>query len=102
MERCQLWVRNVETGAPVTATVSVFDHGTDNLSTIYGDNDEPPTLKVNPFTVNGPEDAGTGYAFFYAANGRYDVLVTPAEQADGTTPAAYTEGDHLLDDPDDV
>src|SRR6266566_2326658 len=48
------------------STVTVYDAGTLNLSTIFSDNSSTP--KSNPFTSDS-----TGYFFFLAANGRYDV-----------------------------
>ena len=49
-----------------SATVSVFNHGTATLSTIYSDNISTPL--ANPFTATSQ-----GYFQFYAADGRYDV-----------------------------
>lgn len=49
-----------------SATVSVFDHGTTNLSTIYSS--QTGTAQVNPFTAS-PK----GVAFWCAGNGVYDV-----------------------------
>ncbi len=79
-------VINAGTPAP-GCTVTVFDAGTTNKSTIYDDN--VLTEKSNPFDA----DVNAIY-FFYAANGRYDV------QFSGTgidTP--YVLGDFLLADP---
>lgn len=48
-------------------TVTVFDVGTSNISTIYADSNGTP--KANPFTASN-----TGYWFFYAPTGLlYDV-----------------------------
>jgi len=49
------------------ATVTVYDHGTTNLATIFSDSAGTP--KSNPFTLDGT----IGYWFFYAAAGRYDA-----------------------------
>lgn len=73
-----------------SCTVTVYDEGTTNLSTIYADNSG--TVKGNPFTSDA-----NGYWFFYADNGRYDVHFS---NSDITTP--YTQGDYLLCDPDDA
>jgi len=54
----------------VGCTVSVFDAGSTNLSTIFSDGVGTP--KANPFTA----DATTGYWAFYANNGSYDVSIT--------------------------
>ena len=48
------------------STVTVYDNGTVNLSTIYSDNSG--TLKANPFTASSD-----GSWYFYADDGRYDV-----------------------------
>jgi hypothetical protein len=69
------------------STVSVFDTGTTNLSTIYSDN--AGTVKANPFTC-----ASDGFAFFYASNGRYDIKLSGTGI---TTP--FTKADYLLFDP---
>ena len=83
----------VDLGAPVaTPTISVFDAGTLDLSTIFSDNLVAPTVLANPFT-----GTATGFFFFYARGGsqRYDVQVS------GGTPAIATpyiiEGDILLE-----
>ena len=52
------------------ATVTVYLTGTTTLAVIYADNLLPPTPQANPFTAN--ED---GYWWFYAPNGRYDVML---------------------------
>jgi len=70
----------------VSATVSVFDSGTVNLSTIFSDNSSTP--KANPFTADT-----TGYWFFYAANGRYDVTFSG-----GSVPSPFSLNDYLLFD----
>jgi hypothetical protein len=72
-------------------TVSVFNTGTVNLTTIYGDNLNPPTPKANPFTADA-----NGFGFFYAANGsRVDVQLSGT----GVTTPFIVAGDILLDDP---
>ena len=82
----------VDLGAPVASpTISVFDAGTANLSTIFSNNLVAPTILANPFT--GTVD---GFFFFYARGGdqRYDVQVslgTPAIAA-----PYIIEGDILL------
>jgi len=59
-------LNNVSTPAP-SATVTVYQTKTQILALLYAA-DDANQVKANPFT------AGTdGYAFFYAANGRYDV-----------------------------
>ncbi len=60
------------------STVTVYDTGTLNLSTIYSDNGITP--KANPFTCDS-----NGYFFFYAANGTYDVKFSG-----GAIPSPYT------------
>src|SRR5678809_737944 len=67
-------------------TVTVFDAGTSNLSTIYSDNSSTPL--ANPFTANA-----NGSFEFYAANGRYDVQLSGAGIA-----APFTIQDILLND----
>src|SRR5678810_945284 len=67
-------------------TVTVFDAGTSNISTIYSDNSSTPL--ANPFTANA-----NGSFEFYAANGRYDVQLSGAGIA-----APFTIQDILLND----
>lgn len=69
-------------------TVTVYDAGTANLSTIYSDNLGVPTPKANPFTAGND-----GSWFFYAADGKYDVTFSGG---DIVTP--WTLADILLDD----
>lgn len=69
-----------------SCTVTVYNVGTLNLSTIYSD--DSATAKANPFTA-----ASTGYWFFYAANGNYDVKFSG-----GGIPAPFTLGDFQLQD----
>src|SRR5208282_1335095 len=71
-------------------TVTVYNAGTLTVSTIYSDNSATP--QANPFTASN-----TGYWFFYAANGRYDVKFSGAGIA-----SPFTLGDNLLFDPADV
>lgn len=89
MERFFGYSRILSTGAPAPlSTVSVFDLGTANLSTIFSDNLATPTPLANPFLADAD-----GFFFYYAANARYDT------QHSGTgivTP--YTWGDKLLQD----
>lgn len=72
---------NVVEGSFPGATVTVFVSGTLTLASIFSDN--IGTAKANPFTADT-----TGHAFFYAANGRYDVqfsgtgIATPFTWAD--------------------
>lgn len=80
MTRLFGWTRILTSGAPAPgATVTVYDTGTLNLSTIYSDNVSTP--KANPFVSDA-----NGYWFFYGAE-RYDVQVSGA----GIT--TYTQGD---------
>jgi len=86
----QLSTTRVEGSFPA-CTVSVFNTGTLNLTTIYGDNLNPPTLKANPFTAGAD-----GSGFFYAANGsRVDIQLSGT----GITTPFVLAGDVLLDDP---
>jgi hypothetical protein len=92
MEKYNDWARDIVTAVPAgLATVSVKVHGTDTLATLYGDTGVTP--RANPFTAA----ADTGIFGWYAANGRYDMTVTPAA-GDGD---AYTVSDILLYDPED-
>lgn len=72
-------------------TITVYDSGTSNLSTIYSD--DGVTQKFNPFT----SDSTTGLAFFYAANGLYDVKFSG-----GGITAPFTLSAWLLNDPTNV
>lgn len=87
MQRAYGWTRILSTGAPApSASVTVYDTGTLNLSTIYADNLLTP--KANPFTA----DATSGYWFFYAAStGRYDI-----QFSGGGIVTPYTIGDVSL------
>jgi len=77
-------------GSFPSCTVSVFNTGTVNLATIFGDNLSPPTPKSNPFTADT-----SGFAFFYAANGsRVDVQLSGT----GITVPFLVASDILVDD----
>jgi hypothetical protein len=67
-----------------SCTVTVYDTGTLNLATIYSD--EGVTPKANPFTASV-----TGYWFFYAADGDYDVKFSG-----GGLAAPFTLSDYKL------
>ena len=69
-----------------SCTVTVYNAGTLNLSTIYSDN--AGTAKANPFTAST-----TGYWFFYADNARYDVRLSG-----GGIATPYTLYDYVLFD----
>jgi hypothetical protein len=71
------------------ATITVFLSGTTVLAALYSDNQTMPTPLANPFTADE-----NGYWYFYAANGRYDVMIDSPELE---TP--WTIGDVLLNDP---
>lgn len=92
MQRRNSWSREITTGVPTEATITVKDHGTDTLSTLYSDDGVTPL--ANPFT----SAADTGIYGWYAANGRYDETVTPTD----TEFTAYTNPDILLYDPADA
>jgi hypothetical protein len=88
MERFQDFARNTTTGAPASAAaITVKNAGTATLSTIYSDDGVTP--KANPFTAA----VTTGYFTFYAADGLYDITVTPAGVV---PPPAYTLSGVLL------
>lgn len=91
MQRLWNWGRILSSGAPAPGcTVTVYAAGTTTLSTIFSDNISTP--KANPFTA----DATTGYWFFYASAGRYDVKFSGT----GIT-SPYTLSDVTLFDPTD-
>lgn len=60
-----------------TTNVAVYNHGTATLSTIYSDNGITP--RSNPFS-SGSDGGFT----FYAANGRYDIVLTKTGYTFGT------------------
>src|SRR3990167_1217807 len=70
-----------------SCTITVYDAGTVNLSTLYSDNANPPTALANPFTANG----NNGRWFFYAINGRYDIRFSA-----GGIATPFTLGDFNL------
>jgi hypothetical protein len=84
-------------GSYLACTVTVYDAGTTDLSTIYSDDGVTPL--ANPFTAaaspTGDLPAGTpsGVWFFYAANGRYDVKFSG-----GGIPTPFTLGDFIAYD----
>ena len=77
--------RKVQGSFPA-ATVTIYDAGTTDISTIYSDNSG--SAKANPFT-----SASDGGWFFYANDGRYDVKFSGTGI---TTP--FTLGDFSLFD----
>ncbi len=89
MIRWQGFSRLNTSGQPApSATLTVYNKGTAVLSTLYAAIDVTQP-KANPFTT------GTdGYGFFYAANGRYDVLVSG-----GGIVNPWSYGDIALYDP---
>ncbi len=54
-------------------TVTVYQHGTVTLATLYSDNAVSPTPLANPFTA-----ATTGLWTFYTAPGWYDIVLSGA------------------------
>jgi hypothetical protein len=76
--------------------VSVYVHGTTTLATIYSDNLTPATSLSNPFTANTD-----GSFILYAANGRYDVVISNGVLTNPLLPAPKTTADVLLCDPQD-
>jgi hypothetical protein len=84
VERLYGFSRIPATGAPApSCTVTVYDAGTANLSTIFADDLASPTPKANPTTADS-----SGFWFFYASAGRYDIVFS-----DGGIPAPYTLAD---------
>jgi len=71
-------------GSYPSCTVTVYLTGTLTLATLYSDNSGTP--KANPFTANT-----SGYLFFYADDGRYDVTISG-----GGMGAPFTYGDVQL------
>lgn len=101
MQKFQGWVQQggqvVITGASSSttkvqktfplSTITVYDTGTLNLASIFSDDGITP--KANPFTCDS-----TGYFFFFAANGEYDLTFS------GTgISAPFTLSQVLLNDP---
>ena len=76
----------VQTSYPF-AIITVYYSGTTILAPIYSDNHSIPTPYANPFTANAD-----GYWWFYAPNGRYDVMI----MAPHLRP--WTIGDLMLND----
>ncbi len=83
MIRWQGFSRLNLTGEPApSATITVRPTRVSTVATIFAAND-PAQPKANPFTAGSD-----GFAYFYAANGRYDVefsdggIVTPWSLAD--------------------
>lgn len=71
------------------ATITVYYSGTVEQALIYSDNQDFPTPLSNPFTADI-----NGHWFFYAPNGRYDVMIASPE-----LDVPWTIGDILLYDP---
>lgn len=69
------------------ATITVFLSGTTIPAVLFSNNLSVPTAMSNPFTANS-----NGYWYFYAVNGRYDVMIS----APGL--GSWTIGDLLLND----
>lgn len=87
MDRAFGWSRILATGAPApNATITVRNAGTATLSSLFSDNGV--TVKANPFTADS-----SGYWFFYAANGRYDITLSG-----GGIVSPYTLSDYVLTD----
>lgn len=86
------WTRLNNSGDPAPgATVTVRPTRQSTLATIYAAND-PAQFKANPFTAGSD-----GFAYFYAAGGRYDV-----QFSGGGIVTPYSLGDILLYDPGSV
>ncbi len=56
-------------GSYPSATITVYVADTVTIAEIYSDDGSPPTAKANPFTAES-----NGMWYFYAEDGRYDVL----------------------------
>ena len=80
-----LMATNWQQGIIPGCTVSVYDHGTQNLSTIYADSNSTPLS--NPFTATAVPSANLGSWIFWAPAGGacYDVV-----GSGGTAPNNYT------------
>lgn len=90
MIRWQGFTRLNNSASPApSATITVYNKGTNVLSTLYRANDVTQPLG-NPFTAGATD----GYAFFYAANGRYDV-----QFSGGGITTPWSLGDVALYDP---
>ena len=90
MQHFQSVARDRTTGLPLASALvevwlTIATPAT--LATLYSDNLLSPTPKANGFLANA-----YGEFDFYAANGRYDIII------DGST-SVYTLGDQLLLDP---
>lgn len=89
MVRWYAFSRLNNSGDPApNAQVAVYQRKTTQLAQLYSDNDSSMP-KANPFTAGSD-----GYAFFYAANGRYDV-----QFSGGGIVTPYGLGDVVLYDP---
>lgn len=85
MERAFGYARILASGAPApSCTVTVYLAGTLTLASLFSDNGVTP--KANPTTADA-----NGYWFFYAVNGRYDVVFSG-----GGIPSPYTLADVLI------
>lgn len=77
---------NVATGIGTQATITVYDAGTLNLSTIYSDTGG--TAEINPFTTDA-----NGRFSFYADPSEYDIKVS------GVGITTYTLADETIHAP---
>lgn len=95
MERWQGWTRLNSGDHPAdpapSATVTVRPTRQSTLAFLFAAND-PNQFKANPFTAGND-----GFAYFYAAGGRYDVTFSG-----GGIVTPYTLADVLLYDPGTV
>lgn len=71
-------------------TISVFNHGTQTLATLYTDK-TAITTAANPFT---PDQLGD--AMFFAADGDYDVAISVGNSTDLITVTAVTGGGAVI------
>lgn len=93
MQRFWAYSRILLTGAPAPgATVTVYTPTGQVLllADLFADNLDPPTPLANPFTSDV-----SGYLYFYAANGHYDVRLSGVPAG---IPTPYTWADILLSD----
>lgn len=88
MEKRTYVVQDLRGNAIIGASVSVFVAGTTTPATIYSDNSL--TVKANPTITDAK-----GHYSFYAANGRYDLFVSPPAV---TGIADYTLSDVIFSD----